>query len=144
MATLISVSDLRTRFDIDKSIIDARLELHVGSASRRLQKWVGTGTYGNAQHGVTAEAAEDLANAEAHLAMHFAIVGLNSPIAQKGVVTEARSGEGKELRRYLSPGDTQKLAMQYLEQAREIAEPYIGDDGSDTGGFEVVERDCVV
>ena len=130
MSPLIDVTQLRERFDIDSDIKDLRLEPHIGSASRRLRGWVGSEQYAAAlavagNETTDAEMLADLKNAEAHLAMHFAIYGLNSPLSGKGVLATAMAAEGKEVRRYLAPDETAKLSTYYLELAREMAAPYI-------------------
>jgi hypothetical protein len=129
MPTLISVDEFRDRFDISGDIEDKRLVPHVGSASRRLRKWVGDETYLRAINATTEfqDLQDDLKNAEAHLTYHFAIAGLNAPLTPKGVVKTTQAGEGKAMNVYLSPEQTQTLAMQMLEIAREICEPYLAD-----------------
>lgn len=127
MPPLITVDDFRERFDISSDIKDPRIAAHIGAASRRLQKWVGSTNYGSADDAVK----EDLTNAEAHLAYHFAIFGLNAPLTTKGVVATALAAEGKEIRRYLGPDETAKLSSQMLEVAREIAGPYLTDSAED-------------
>lgn len=129
---LIDVTQLRERFDIDSDIKDPRLEPHIGSASRRLRSWVGSTQYAAAvavlaNETTDADLVSDLKNAEAHLAMHFAIVGLNSPLSGKGVVATAMADEGRETRKYLSPRETAELAGHYLELAREMASPYLSE-----------------
>lgn len=130
MSPLIDVTQFRERFDVDKNINDPRIEPHIGSASRRLRQWVGDTLYNQAvavasNETTDAELVADLKNAEAHLTMHFAIYGFNSPLSMKGVVATSMAGEGKEMRKYLTPDETAKLSAYYLELAREIASPYI-------------------
>lgn len=132
MPDLISVDEFRERFDIDSEIVATRLTPHIDSASRRLRKWVGDVYYDQA---LDVDDTDDdlkscLKNAEAHLAMHFAILGLNSPLSGKGVVATSMSSEGREMRKYLTPDETANIAGQFLELAREIAEPYIAADSS--------------
>ena len=126
MPTLLSIAEFRERFDISADILDKRIVPHLGSASRRLRKWVGDEAYQNAFNGTTvyADMAEELKNAEAHLTYHFAVEGFNYPMTSKGIVANSQSGEGKESRRYLTPEQTAKVKSQMLEAAREIAEPY--------------------
>ncbi|MGE0367217.1 MAG: hypothetical protein AB7Q00_15935 [Phycisphaerales bacterium] len=140
MATLLSVIDFRERFDIDPEILDARITPHIGSASRRLRKWVGEEAYADALLTATTDKdrKEDLQNAEAHLAFHFAIFGLNSPLSTKGVVATSMAGEGKEMRKYLLPDESARLSNMYLELAREIAEPYMIIDSVPESSWEVV------
>ena len=127
MPTLVTVDEMRERFDIDSEIDDKRLTPHVGSASRRLRKWVGETVYADAllASPTDADRKEDLTNAEAHLAMHYALVGLNSALSGKGVVATSMSAEGREMRKYYTPKETGELAQMYLETANEIARDYL-------------------
>ncbi|MCW5959270.1 MAG: hypothetical protein KIS76_03855 [Pyrinomonadaceae bacterium] len=127
MAALIIADDFRQRFDISDDIDDARIKPAIGSASRRLRQWVGDDQYQLAagQQQAHDELRDDLKNAEAHLAMHFAICGLNYPLSSKGIVATAMSNEGREMRKYLTPEETARVEMQFLEKAREICEPYL-------------------
>lgn len=130
MPTLISVNEMRERFDIDGDIGDTRLEPHIGAASRRLRGWVGAAAYDAAAatpvegQDADSDTVNDLKSAEAHLAFHYALLGWNSPLSGKGVVATAMSAEGSEVRKYLSPDETGKLSAMFLERAREIAAPY--------------------
>lgn len=134
MAPLITANDLRDRFDIDSNLEDLRLTPHIGSASRRLRIWVGDETYATADEDII----EDLKNAEAHLAMHFAILGFNSPVSSKGVFITETSTEGKAVRRYLAPKETAELAQQYLDLAERMAFPYMVSDGTLPLGVSVI------
>lgn len=140
MATLITSADVTARFDVSPDIDPVRIDPHVGTASRRLRKWVGETNYANAITGGGAyeEMQADLRNAEAHLAFHFMIYGLNMPFSTKGIVATSMAGEGKEMRKYLTPDETQKAAGQMLELAREIAGPYLVLVDTPTGGYEVL------
>lgn len=141
---LISVNVFRELFDIDSDITDKRIELHIGSAAGRLRKWVGEVNYAAASAVAASEQSDvaivnDLRNAEAHLTFHYAIHGFNSPLSSKGVVGTNMASEGREVRKYLSPDETAKLAGHFLELAREMAEPYmtaVADDGFGFVGCE--------
>jgi len=133
MAALISADDVRERFDIDSEIANERITPHIGSASKRLRKWVGDTNYDGALELVTTPDEDDdagnvrlavLQNAEAHLTMHFAILGFNSPLTGKGVVGTATASEGKVVTRYLSPTETAQLAEMYLDAAAEMVDEY--------------------
>lgn len=126
---IIDAETLRGRFDIDSEITDDRLDPAIGSASRRLRGWVGEDVYADAESETPTDAdrAADIVNAEGHLAMHFAILGLNTPLSGKGIVATAASAEGKEMRKYLTPAETLAVAEQYLEMARSIVWPYVHD-----------------
>ena len=142
MATLIDADDVKARFDIDPDITQARLDPHIGSASRRLRQWVGDTAYTDALLETPADADRktDLQNAEAHLAFHYAVYGLNYPFSTKGIVATAMSAEGKEMRKYLTPAETQTVASQMLEVAREIAEPYTTLDSVPSSSW--LPEDC--
>jgi hypothetical protein len=137
---LITASDFRGRFDISEDIADGRITPHLGSASRRLRKWVGETNYAVAAGGADADMLADLQNAEAHLAYHFAIYGLNSPLSSKGVLATATATEGREVRRYLLPKETAELAQHFLDVAMEIAQQYMPAEDAQTGFASVVDE----
>lgn len=140
MARLITADKFRERFDIDSDIKDSRITPHIGSASRRLRKWVGDAVYAATFAWVDVDEdtltdnqldqLTDLQNAEVHLAFHFAITGLNSPLSGKGVLKQAKSSEsgGREIREYLTPAETLALSTNLLELASEFAKAYINID----------------
>jgi hypothetical protein len=141
MPALINASELRQRFDIDVDIKDSRLEPHIASASGRLQKWVPADIYATSD----ADTLAILKNAEAHLAMHFAILGFNSPISYKGVFITETSTEGKAVRRYLAPKEIAELAQQFLETAQSMVADYMTTDGTPSAPFEVIgSTDCTL
>ena len=129
---LIDVNGLRDRFDIDdaESYPDERIELHIFSAARRLRGWVGDATYAQAgldaeDEDYDAELAAILKNAEAHLTMHYAIVGFQYPLHANGILSTSMADEGREIRKYLSPDQTAAVARQFLEAAESMASPYM-------------------
>jgi hypothetical protein len=150
---LITVDELREIFDIDPGISEKRFERHLVAAGREMRTWVGDEAYDDALAAVPNDEtrAEALALAEAHLAMRFAIVGLNSPLRPTGVVSEERV-EGNTLVRYLTPKQIAELKEEYLETAQSIAQVYLVVDESDepfgavVGGSdsncEAVTRTC--
>lgn len=139
---LITAAEFLDRFDVDSAIDEKRIKPHIGAASRRLRGWVGAGAYDDAAAGTPSDAdrAEDLKNAEAHLAYHFAVRGLHFTLSGKGIVATSMSSEGKEMRKYLTPDETEKVATQMLELAREIAEPYL--IATDDASIVVTEDDA--
>lgn len=141
---LISAADFIERFDISDDIDgDKRITPHIGSASRRLRKWVGDTAYDDALLALPADAdrKDALKNAEATLAFHYAVYGMNFPLSSKGIVATSMTSEGREMRKYLTPDETQKVASQMLELAREIAEPYMLSDGTPASSFEIIDSD---
>lgn len=132
---LISEADLRTWFEISKSIEPIRFNMPIGAASRRLRSWVGDAVYTATDN---TERVEDLKFAEAHLAMHFVLLNLNTVLRPGGVVEEERV-EGDTTIRYLTPAKTKELSAAYLEQAEEITRPYMTSDGTPDAPFEIAE-----
>lgn len=140
--TLIDANKLREYFEIKSPDIgDGRLLPHIGAASRRLKGWVGVEAYADALLDMPVDPTRqaDLKFAEAALAMHYAIPGLNTNITTKGVVKTAREGGTTgTILTYLSPNEINQLAQIYLDQAEEIARPYTLSDGTPAAGLAVV------
>lgn len=141
--TLITVENFRECFAISEDIAPGRITPHIGSASRRLKKWVGEEAYSDALSETPQDALRqaDLKSAEAALAMHFAVAGLNTNITTRGVVKTAREGGtmgGNTVFSYLTPNEVRQLGDVYLDQAEEIARPYALADGTPDAGIEVV------
>lgn len=127
---LVTADEFRELFDISEDIPDTRFERALRAASTRLRSWVGDEVYADA---VTLppdepERAEDLAYAEAHLAMGYAILGLNSPLRKGGVVSTEKA-EGNTTLSYLSPAQLEKLQQEYFDTAETIARAYAINDG---------------
>lgn len=143
MATLINATKLRDYFALSSDIKDPRLTPHIGTASRRLKRWVGDVAYADAAAEVPQDAdrAEDLKNAEAALTMHFALWGLNTNLTVNGVLKtrkEVGSQNANIQTTYLSPAEVRQLAQGYLDQAEEIARPYALADGTPEAEVAVV------
>jgi len=132
VAGLIDIDDLREMFSISSDIVDGRLGGPLGAASRRLRGWVGSDVYDDAAAltPLDADMAAELKLAEANLAMHFALLGLNTQLRSSGVVKTERV-EGDTVINYLSPVEIKQLTDQYLNQAEEIVRPYAIDDSID-------------
>jgi hypothetical protein len=114
---------LREMFAISSDIVDGRLSKHLGAASRRLRGWVGDAAYDDALLGPAAldpDRRDDLVLAEAHIAMHLAILGINTHIRSSGVVKTERI-EGEITVNYLTPAEAQQVSDDYLARAEEIA-----------------------
>lgn len=144
MAMLINATKLREYFDISTTIKDPRLTPHIGAASRRLKGWVGEAAYADALLEAPQDAprAEDLKNAEAALAMHYAVPGLNTKITPGGVVKTVKETGAMAtpvVTTYLTPNEVRQLAELYLDQAEEIARPYALADGTPTPQVTVAE-----
>jgi hypothetical protein len=132
VAGLIDIDVLREMFSISSDIVDGRLGGPLGAASRRLRVWVGSDVYEDATAltPLDADRAAELKVAEANLAMHFALLGLNTQLRSSGVVKTERV-EGDTVINYLSPVEIKQLTDQYLNQAEEIVRPYAIDDSID-------------
>ena len=126
---------LRNRYDISKDIKDRPAD----AAHRRsfaAAEGVGRAdAYADALADAPTDALRqaDLENAEAALAMHFALPGLNTVVTPKGVVKNTREGGRPDRPRHLqhlTPQEIRLHAQTYLEQAEEIARPYMLADGT--------------
>lgn len=135
MSALIDVTKLRDMFYIQSGIADGRLTPAIAAASRRLKGWVGASAYADAGD---QDRQADLQYAEAHLAMHFALLGINTHLTHRGVV-KTEKAEGDVVLSYLGPAEMQQLAQQYLEQAEEIAAPYLLSDATTNADMAVIE-----
>ena len=141
MATLITVEQLRANFPfvIHADVTELQLNYSLVSASARLKKWVGETVYAAAlAEAETIERRIVLMNAEGHLALHFALLGLNTHLRNFGLV-KSEQVEGNTVNQYFTPSDCANFVTQYLEMAREIAEPYLLADGTPKATFEVVD-----
>lgn len=154
MDRLITVEDLRQIFNISEDIGEHRLSRHIAAASRELREWVGDEAYDDA---VSAEPtdesrAEDLELAEAHLAMHFAILGLNTALRPTGIVKTERV-ENQVSISYHSPSEIVALQQAYMETAESLARPYtlveettevfgVAVGGSSETDCEAITRSC--
>ena len=126
----------------DPDLKSGLLVRHLGAASRRLKSWVGADAYADAaaQNPEDADRQADLQLAEASLAMHFAILGINTRIDVGGVV-KSKKVEGNTVLSFLSPGEVKQLTQNYLEQAEEVARPYMLSDGTPEAEFAIVGDD---
>lgn len=142
--TLIDAAKLRDYFAIDSTVKDGRLTPHTRAASRRLKGWVGAEAYADAlaAEPTNPQRAADLMDAEAALAMHYAVPGLNTKITAGGVVKtvkETGAVSTPVVTSYLTPNEVRQLAEIYLDQAEEIARPYALADGTPSAEVAIVE-----
>lgn len=143
MPTLIETDNLIEDFPfvIHEDVPPKRLEKSIITASARLKKWIGEEVYAEALEEVDNEERRIiLENAEGHLTLHFALLGLNTYFRNFGLV-KAEQVEGNTTNSYFTPAETASFTTQYLEMAREIAEPYLLSDGTPTATFESVGDD---
>ena len=126
MATLITVEELRAQFAISPDIGDGRLSPSLTAAGQRLREWVGPDAYADAGAESPADDVrrDNLRTAEAHLAMHFALLGLNTVLRPGGVVKQEQV-EGGVVIQYLNPAEIETLAAQYLNTAEELVRAYL-------------------
>lgn len=145
MQGLITVDDLRELFAIDKDLKDERFERALSAGSRRLRDWVGDAAYDDAVSipPEDQQRAEDLAFAEAHLVMGLSLLGVNTSMRSTGIVSSERV-EGQVTISYLKPDELMKLQQQYLDQAEQIARPYLKSDGTpEAMGVITAGNDCL-
>jgi len=134
MANLIDETELRERFDIHVNVRAKRLEPCIRAAARRLRQWVSPAVYDqvvierDADVSTLTDAQQerlnDLKDCEAYLAMHFAVLNINTQIRTQGMVAEERLSEGGTVIRLRNADDVEKFVTMYLCQAKEMAEPY--------------------
>ena len=130
---LIDEPKLRDIYNISADVKSGLLARAIGAASRRPTQWVGAAAYAS----TNPETKSDLEFAEAQLAMHFALLGMNTVITPGGVV-RTQKVEGDTVITYLTPNETKQLAAEYLAQAEEAARPYALADGTPDAGLQVV------
>lgn len=152
---LITVADLRAIFEISGDIKDPRLARHVVAAGRMMRAWVGDDAYDDALLAVPTDATrkEALELAEAHLTMHYAVLGVNTALRMRGIVHQERSGQGDVIVNYHKPREVMELQEAYLETARSLAgeylvveeesvEPFGAVVGGSDSSCEAVTRTC--
>jgi hypothetical protein len=129
-------------FDINDGIKAGRILRHITAASRRLRSWVGDAAYDDALKTDADDDArqENLELAEAHLAMHFAVLGINTALRPTGVVRTEKV-EGDVTITYHSPNEVVTLQQAFLETAESIARPYMVDAAAVPPAPEVVEEE---
>lgn len=142
MPTLIIETELRQMFDIHEDVEAKRLARHIGAASRRIVSIVGQAAYADALLATptNADRKEDLKQAEASMALHYAILGLNTNVRAAGLV-KTEKVEGDVVLQYLSPKETAEMSQLYLEQADEILRPWALTDGVPDAQVEIVETE---
>ena len=141
---LIDVDDLREIFDITERIKDGRFTRALTAAGRRMREWVGDEVYEDA---LLADPEDDtrkeaLQYAEAHLVMHFAVLGINTALRPVGIV-KTENVEGNKVLQYHSPKEVAELQALYLGLAEQIAGPYLVSDGTvDSFAMAVSSTQC--
>ncbi len=123
---LITVDELREIFAISVQIKDPRLERHLTAAGRQMRVWVGDAAYDDAllDNPTDETRKADLELAEAHLAMHYAVLGISTSLRAAGTVKTEKE-DNAVVTSYLSPDEVVKLQAAYFETARSLANPYL-------------------
>lgn len=136
--TLITEAEFREAFNISSDVAPAQLSRPLAAAAKRLKSWVTEDAYADAaldEAAVDQDRRQELDYAEVLLAMHFAILGLNTQISADGVIKTAKD-EGNTVLQYMTPKETNELRDSFLQQAADIIEPYRvpkGNNGAGTG-----------
>jgi hypothetical protein len=130
MDGLITVDELREIFDVSPKIKDNRFTRALTAAGRRMRAWVGDVAYDDALLDTPVDDTRkaDLEYAEAHLVMHFAVLGINTALRQTGIVTTEKVDD-KTTISYLSPAQVALLQQGYLDTAEELTRPYLLSNG---------------
>jgi len=128
---LIDVDYVRELFAVEPHIADVRFAKALAAAGRRLRAWVGDEVYEDALAPVPTDATrkETLQFAEAHLVMHYAVLGINTALREAGIVRSEKV-EGNAVLTYHSPKEVAELQALYLNQAEQIAGVYFLNDGT--------------
>jgi hypothetical protein len=132
MDGLITVAKLREIFEITSKIPDTRFNRALTAAGRRMRQWVGDAAYNDALLDPPADATRkaDLEYAEAHLVMHFAVLGINTALRQTGIVQTEKVDDNTTVT-YLSPAQIAVLQQEFLDHAEMLAGPYLVNTGSE-------------
>ncbi len=128
---------------LPSSITDSVLEPFFGPAGRRLEGWVGTGAYSDAEQSTPEDTdrAAALKDAEAYLVLYYAAPRLNMVIADSGIITYtvAATGTSSEEFTYLKPKDLEDLRQVWLRDAVSACRSYIIKAGVAVGVSPVQE-----
>lgn len=134
MPGLLDTTELRERFDIHRDIGVPRLDMTLRSGARRLREWVGAALYAEvvaqrlADTSTLTEAQQDRLNdfkdCEAHLAMHFLVLNVQTQVRKQGLVAEEKLAEGGTIIRLHNAEAMETYVENYLQQAEEIIRPY--------------------
>jgi len=135
---LVDITKLRETFDVSEKLKTGRFTRALAAAGRRMREWVGDDAYDDALSETPDDETRkaDLEYAEAHLVMHFAVLGINTALRPTGIVA-TETVEGNVTTRYLNPNEISTLQRQYLDIAEELTRPYALTDGT-PGLMEIV------
>ena len=106
-----------------------------GPAALRLQEWVGTEAYTDAEQGTPGDPdrAAALKDAEAYLVLYFAAPRMNMVMADSGIVTYKIDGTSADEFTYLKPQQLEELRQVWLRDADSACRPYIIPAGVTVG-----------
>lgn len=123
--SLIDAAQLKVDFEFASTIGDERLTRSISEAARRVKTLVGADAYADAAapQPQDAERADAFRYAEAHYAMHLALLGLNSVVRPGGVQQEEiTEGNGRNV--FLRSEDLRKQRFEFLRVAFETLSYY--------------------
>ena len=120
---------------LPSSIDDNTLAPFFGPAGRRLQEWVGSDSYSDAEQSspVDADRKAALKDAEAYLALYYAAPRLNMVMSDSGIVTYKTDGTSSDEFTYLAPKDLEELRQVWLRDAVSACRPHIIKAGATVG-----------
>jgi len=127
---------------LPSSITDSILNPFFGPAGRRLEEWVGSEAYSDAEQSTPEDTdrAAALKDAEAYLALYYAAPRLNMVIADSGIITYKVTGTSSDEFTYLKPRDLEDLRQVWLRDAVSACRPYIIKAGVTVGLSPVDEE----
>ncbi len=127
---------------LPSSITDSILNPFFGPAGRRLEEWVGSEAYSDAEQSTPEDPgrAAALKDAEAYLALYYAAPRLNMVIADSGIITYKVAGASSDEFTYLKPKDLEELRQVWLRDAVSACQPYIIKAGVTVGVSPAIEE----
>ena len=128
---------------LPSSLNDSTLAPLFGPAGLRLEDWVGSSAYEDADQPTPSDTdrAAALKDAEAYLVLYFAAPRINMVIADSGIVTFKVDGTSTDQFTYLKPRDLETLRQGWLRDAVSACGRYIIKAGVIVGVSPAVDED---
>ena len=128
---------------LPSSLNDSTLAPFFGPAGLRLEDWVGSSAYEDADQPTPSDTdrAAALKDAEAYLVLYFAAPRINMVIADSGIVTFKVDGTSTDQFPYLKPRDLETLRQGWLRDAVSACGRYIIKAGVIIGVSPAVDEE---
>jgi hypothetical protein len=136
-------NQIREKFSIQSQSYSSQIHSAIESAGRKIRRWIATAYYTEA---IAAEPPTDEAellryetviDAHAFLTMYYLAMSVGSKLSPDGFIKSAQSSSAPGTvhtvtNQYLTPAEMAAKKQEYYAEAREILEPYLIADVSDT------------